>query len=66
VDGGGACDGYVSDILRLIGVGTLRAEDRRYAEVTADATQAMVEAVRPGVPVSQLMTAAAGHVARAG
>lgn len=66
VDGGGACDGYVSDILRLIGVGDLRAEDRRYAEVAADATQAMIEAVRPGVRVSQLMTAAAAHVAAAG
>lgn len=66
VDGGGASDGYVSDILRLIGVGPLRAEDRRYAEVAADATQVMVEAVRPGVRVSQLIRAAAGHVAAAG
>ena len=29
IDGGAASDGYVSDILRLIGVGPLRAEDRR-------------------------------------
>jgi Xaa-Pro aminopeptidase len=66
VDGGGACDGYVSDILRLIGVGKLRPEDRRYAEVAADATQAMIDAVRPGVRVSQLIGAAAAHVAAAG
>ena len=33
-----ASDGYVSDILRLIGIGPLRAEDRRYAEVAAAAT----------------------------
>jgi Xaa-Pro aminopeptidase len=66
VDGGGASDGYVSDILRLIGVGRLRAEDRRYAEVAADATQAMIDTVRPGVRVSQLIAAAAVQVAAAG
>ncbi len=66
VDGGGASDGYVSDILRLIGVGRIRAEDQRYAEVAADATRSMVDAVRPGIRVSQLIAAAAEHVASAG
>ncbi|MGH3272872.1 MAG: M24 family metallopeptidase [Streptosporangiaceae bacterium] len=66
VDGGGASDGYVSDILRLIGVGDVRPADRRYAAVAAGATQAMVEAVRPGVRVSELMAVAAAHVAGAG
>ena len=66
VDGGGASDGYVSDILRLIGVGRLRPEDRRYAEVAAEATGVMVDAVRPGTRVSELIGAAARHVAAAG
>jgi Xaa-Pro aminopeptidase len=66
VDGGGACDGYVSDILRLIGIGDIRAEDRRYAEVAAGATQAMIDSLRPGVRVSQLIRTAARHVADAG
>ncbi len=66
VDGGGASDGYVSDILRLIGVGGLRDEDRRYAEVAAEATQVMVDAVRPGTRVSELIGAAARHVRKAG
>ena len=66
VDGGGAADGYVSDILRLIGIGEIRAEDRRYAEVAAGATEAMVGAVRPGVRVSQLLAAASSFVAEAG
>jgi Xaa-Pro dipeptidase len=66
VDGGGASDGYVSDILRLIGVGSLRQEDQRYAEVAAEATQVMVDAVRPGVRVSELIGAAAAHVRSAG
>jgi Xaa-Pro aminopeptidase len=66
VDGGGACDGYVSDILRLIGVGRLRPEDRRYAEVAADATQAMIDAVKPGNTVSELVSAATASVRAAG
>jgi Xaa-Pro dipeptidase len=66
IDGGAASDGYVSDILRLIGVGPLRAEDRRYAEVAAAATAAMVGAVRPGVCVSELLRTAAAEVAAAG
>lgn len=66
VDGGGASDGYVSDILRLIGVGELRPQDRRYAEVAAGATEAMIAAVRPGVRVSQLLRAATAYVAAAG
>jgi Xaa-Pro aminopeptidase len=66
IDGGAASDGYVSDILRLIGVGPLRAEDRRYAEVAAAATATMAGAVRPGVRVSDLLRAAAADVAAAG
>jgi Xaa-Pro dipeptidase len=66
VDGGAASDGYVSDILRLIGVGPLRAEDRRFAEVASAATAAMVDAVRPGVRVSDLLRAAAADVAAVG
>ena len=66
VDGGGASDGYVSDILRLIGIGKLRDEDRRYADAAADATQAMISALHPGVRVSELIAAAADEVAAAG
>ncbi len=66
VDGGGASDGYVSDILRLIGIGEIRAQDRRYASVAAGATEAMIGAVRPGVRVSQLLSAARAYVAEAG
>jgi Xaa-Pro aminopeptidase len=66
VDGGGACDGYVSDILRLIGVGSVRPEDRRYADVAADATLAMIDAARPGTRVSDLIRAAASCVRSAG
>jgi len=66
IDGGGACDGYVSDILRLIGVGQIRPDDRRYAEVAAGATQAVIDSLRPGVRVSNLIRTAARFVAEAG
>jgi Xaa-Pro aminopeptidase len=66
VDGGGACDGYISDILRIIGVGTIRDQDRRYAAAAADATEAMVGALRPGVRVSELMDIADTAVSAAG
>ena len=66
IDGGAASDGYVSDILRLIGVGPLRAEDRRFAEVAAAATATMVCAARPGARVSELLRAAAAMVAESG
>lgn len=57
LDGGGASDGYMSDILRMIGIGALRPEDRRFAEVAAEATRAMVAAARPGIRASELMQA---------
>jgi Xaa-Pro dipeptidase len=57
IDGGGACDGYMSDILRLIGIGELRPEDQRYADIAAAATQAMVDAARPGIRASDLIQA---------
>jgi Xaa-Pro aminopeptidase len=66
VDGGGACDGYVSDILRLIGVGAIRDQDRHYAAAAADATEAMIGALRPGVKVSELMDVADAAVTAAG
>jgi len=66
VDGGGACDGYVSDILRLIGIGRIRPQDRRYAEVAAGATQSMIDALRPGVRVSELIRTAVKYVAGEG
>ncbi len=66
IDGGAASDGYVSDILRLIGVGPLRPEDRRFAEVAAAATATMVCAARPGAHVSDLLRAASAVVAESG
>jgi Xaa-Pro aminopeptidase len=66
VDGGGASDGYVSDILRLIAIGEIRPQDRGYADAAAAATQAMIDALRPGVRVSELISTAAACVAAAG
>lgn len=65
IDGGGTCDGYYSDILRIIAVGDIRSQDRRYAEVAQQATAAMVAAARPGLLASELFATGAGVVAGA-
>jgi len=66
IDGGGASDGYMSDILRMIGIGELRPEDQRFAEIAADATRAMVTAARPGLRPWELIQAGIDSVAAAG
>jgi Xaa-Pro dipeptidase len=66
VDGGAATDGYVSDILRLIAVGQIGADEVRFAEVAANATAAMVGAARPGITVSGLLDVARSSVAKDG
>ena len=57
LDGGAGGDGYMSDIIRLIGVGDLSPESERHAETAAAATAAMVDAVRPGISASELFQA---------
>lgn len=54
IDGGGGGDGYMSDIIRLIGIGDLSDQQLAWADVASDATQAMVDAVRPGLTATQL------------
>ncbi len=66
IDGGGASDGYMSDILRMIGIGQLRPEDQRFADIAADSTQAMVAAARPGILASELMQAGIDSVDASG
>lgn len=65
IDGGGTYDGYYSDILRIIAVGDIRPQDRRYAEIAEQATAAMVAAARPGLPASHLFSAGADVVSKA-
>lgn len=54
LDGGGGCDGYFSDIIRLIAIGEIGPEAERYAETARTALGAMVAAARPGVTASRL------------
>lgn len=54
LDGGGGCDGYFSDIIRLIGIGDIGAEAEQHAETARQALAAMVDAARPGITASQL------------
>jgi Xaa-Pro aminopeptidase len=57
LDGGGACDGYISDIIRLIGVGDVGAEAERYAATALAALNAAIAAARPGATASSLWAA---------
>lgn len=54
LDGGGGCDGYFSDIIRLVAIGEISAEAERHAETARTALAAMVAAARPGVRASVL------------
>lgn len=54
LDGGGGRDGYMSDIIRLIGVGEVSQRAEGHAELAGRATTAMLGAVTPGVAASQL------------
>jgi Xaa-Pro dipeptidase len=66
VDGGGGCDGYMSDLIRLIAVGEISPDAERYAEAALGATAAMVRAVRPGLRPSELYETGLAHYRAAG
>ncbi|HVQ93320.1 MAG TPA: Xaa-Pro peptidase family protein [Mycobacteriales bacterium] len=57
LDGGGGCDGYMSDIIRLIAVGEIGPAAEAFAETARIALAAVVDAVRPGVRAGELFAA---------
>lgn len=57
LDGGAGGDGYMSDIIRLIAFGDITPEQERYADVAAQATQAMVASAVPGARASEVFDA---------
>ncbi|MEA2290102.1 MAG: Xaa-Pro dipeptidase [Solirubrobacteraceae bacterium] len=66
VDGGGGADGYMSDLIRIIAVGEISADHERYARAAEGATGAMVDAVAPGISVSELYEVGLAHFREAG
>jgi Xaa-Pro aminopeptidase len=58
LDFGGVLDGYCSDLTRTVSVGTPTADARRLHAAVREAQQAAVEAVKPGVPASEVDAAA--------
>jgi Xaa-Pro aminopeptidase len=58
LDFGGVLDGYCSDLTRTVSVGVPTADARRLHAAVREAQQAAVEAVRPGVPASEVDAAA--------
>ncbi|GIF63952.1 aminopeptidase [Asanoa ishikariensis] len=57
LDGGGARDGYISDIIRLIAIGRISDEAERYAAIAGAALDAAIATIRPGVRVSEVFGA---------
>lgn len=57
LDGGGAGDGYMTDIIRLIAVGRISDAAERYVEIAGAALDAVIGAVRPGRTVGELFAA---------
>jgi Xaa-Pro aminopeptidase len=66
LDGGGGGDGYMSDLIRLIAVGEVTERTERHARLAQQATAAMVEAIAPGLTVSELFRVGAAVYADAG
>lgn len=66
LDGGGACDGYISDIIRLIAVGEIGPAAERYAETALSALDAAIAAARPGATASDLFAAGQAVYTEAG
>jgi Xaa-Pro aminopeptidase len=58
LDFGGVLDGYCSDLTRTVSVGAPTADARRLHAAVREAQQAAVEAVKPGVPASDVDAAA--------
>jgi Xaa-Pro aminopeptidase len=58
LDFGGVLDGYCSDLTRTVSVGAPTADARRLHAAVREAQQAAVEAVKPGVPASEVDAAA--------
>jgi Xaa-Pro aminopeptidase len=66
LDFGGVYDGYSVDLTRTVELGTPPPEWRRLAAAVAEAQQAAIAAVRPGVPASHVDAAARDVLVRYG
>ena len=66
VDFGGVYEGYHVDLSRTVSVGEPTDEARRLHEAVLVAQKAAIEAVRPGVPASEIDSAARVTLARYG
>jgi Xaa-Pro aminopeptidase len=66
LDGGAGGDGYMSDIIRLIAFGDITPEQDHYAEVAAQATQAMIASAVPGAKASDVFSAGQATFDQAG
>lgn len=56
LDGGAGRDGYMSDIIRLIGIGDLSDSQERFATLASEATAATLAAMKPGMTASAVFS----------
>jgi Xaa-Pro dipeptidase len=63
LDIGAACDGYTADVARTFVVGKATAAQQALFDVALAAEEAVLSALRPGLPVAELYAAAAEVVA---
>jgi len=66
IDWGARYDGYVSDLTRTFGFGTMPARVREIYEIVLDAQLAAIAAIKPGVELRAIDAAARNHIADAG
>jgi Xaa-Pro dipeptidase len=66
LDVGAICDGYFADLTRTVFVGTVSAKQRKIYETVLRAQENTIEAVRPGIPASQIDKTARGIIETAG
>ncbi len=66
VDFGAQVDGYVSDLTRMVWIGSIRPDFQRVYQTVVDAHDAAVAAVRPGVRGAEVDRAARETIRRAG
>jgi Xaa-Pro aminopeptidase len=66
IDWGAQYKGYCSDLTRIVALGSMKPQVREIYDITLEAQQAAIEAIRPGVSLTEVDRAARDHIKRAG
>lgn len=66
IDWGAKYRGYASDLTRVLITGKVSQEFRKVYQIVRDAQQKAIDAIRPGVPCSEIDAEARNYIAKAG